>query len=90
MSTECEFAYLRDMYRVFGLRLGPNFAVRLAAEKNFYLRLTVGKMHAFDNACNRYLRPHGCSNTHFTATVNCPNPKTEVLSEIIEIQTIGM
>ena len=37
----------RVMYRVYGLRLGPNFVVRLAADKNFYLQLTVEKMHAF-------------------------------------------
>ena len=33
------------MYRVCGLQLGPNFVVRLATSKNFYLRLTVEKMH---------------------------------------------
>ena len=37
----------RVMYRVYGLRLDPNFVVRLAADKNFYLQLTVEKMHAF-------------------------------------------
>ena len=34
------------MYRVYDLRLVPNFIVRLAAVKIFYLRLTVEKMHA--------------------------------------------
>ena len=29
------------MYRVCSLQLGPNFVVRLAAEKSFHLRLTV-------------------------------------------------
>ena len=35
------------MYRVYGLRLGPNFVVQLAAVQNFHLRLTVEGMHAF-------------------------------------------
>lgn len=35
------------MLRVWGLRLGPNFEVRLAAGKNFHLLLMVKKMHAF-------------------------------------------
>ena len=35
------------MHRVCGLWLGPNFRVRPAAGKNFYLRLTVEKMRAF-------------------------------------------
>ena len=34
------------MYRACGLWLSPNFGEQLTAEKNFYLRLTVEKMHA--------------------------------------------
>ena len=30
-----------SMYRICGLPLGPNFGVRSAADKNYYLRLTV-------------------------------------------------
>ena len=78
------------MYRVCGLRLGPNFVLRLVTEKNFYLRLTFEKMHAFVVFKDKYLRPYGCSNTNVMATVNCTNSKTEILSEIIEIQMIGI
>ena len=35
------------MHRVCGLRLGPNFGVRLAAEKNLYLLLVAEKIPAF-------------------------------------------
>ena len=31
------------MYRVCGLRLGPNFVVQVVADKKFYLRLTIEK-----------------------------------------------
>ena len=34
------------MYRVCGLQLRPNFGVRPAAGKNFFLRLMVEKMRA--------------------------------------------
>ena len=76
------------MYRVFDLLLGPNFVVRLAAGKNFYLRLMVEKIHAFAVFNDKYLPPCCCSYTNFTATVNCTNSKTEMQSEIIEIQII--
>ena len=66
--------YLGVMYRVCGLLLGPNFGVRLRVEK-FYLRLTVGKMHAFAVFNKKYLRLHGCIGPNFTATVNCRNLK---------------
>ena len=78
------------MYRVCGLRLGPNFAVRLSADKNFYLQLTVEKMHAFVVFGDKYLRPYGCSHTNLTTTVNCTSTKSQILSEIIEIQIIGI
>ena len=71
---------------LFGLRLGPNFVVRLAAEKNFYLQLTVEKKHAFAFFNNKYLWPHGYSNRNLTTAVNSTNPKTEILSKIIEMQ----
>ena len=72
------------------MRLGPNFIVRLAAGQNFYLRLTVKKIHAFAVFSNKYLWTYGCSNTNFPATANCANPKTEILCEIIEIQITGI
>ena len=64
------------VYKVYGLRLGPNFEVRLTAENNFYLRLTAEKMHAFGVFAEKYLRLYGYNGTNFTATVNCTNPKT--------------
>lgn len=73
-------------HRVYGLKLSPNFAVRLAADKNFHLRLTIEKMHTFVVLNDEYLRRYGCSDTNFTAMGKCTNPKTE----IIEIQIIGI
>ena len=61
------------MYRFRGLRPGPNFVVRLAADKNFYLRLTVGNMHALVVFNDKYLRLYGCSDANFAATVKCTN-----------------
>ena len=78
------------MYRVYCLRLGPDFVVQLAVEKKIYLRLMVEKMNTFAVFNNKYLRPHGWSDTTFTATVNCTNPKTEILSKIIETHIIGI
>ena len=46
-----------------------NFAMQPAAEKSFYLRLTVKKMHAFAVFIEQYLQPYGCSSTNFTAVV---------------------
>ena len=74
------------MHRVYGLKLSPNFAVRLVADKNFHLRLTIEKMHTFVVLNDKYLRRYGCSDTNFTAMGKCTNPKTE----IIEIQIIGI
>ena len=59
--------------------------LRLAIDKKFYLHLTVEKMHAFAIFNDKYLLPCGYGDTKFTATVNCTNLKTEILSEIIEI-----
>ena len=42
-------------------------------------------MHAFADFENKYLGPYGWSDTNFTATVKCTNPRTEILNEIIEI-----
>ena len=39
---------------------------------------------------DKYLRSYSCSDINFTATVNCTNPKTQILSEIIEIPSIGI
>ena len=58
-------------YRVYGLRLGPNFGVRPVADKNFYLRLTVEKMHALVVFTEKSLPPYDCSGTNFTTVVNC-------------------
>ena len=81
---------LGGMYRVFGLRLGPNFVAWLAADENFYLRLTVEKLYGFAVFYDKYLRPYGCNDTNFAVAVICTSPKTETLSEIIEIQNIGI
>ena len=35
---------------------------------------------------NKYLWPHGYSNRNLTTAVNSTNPKTEILSKIIEMQ----
>ena len=40
-------SYKEFMYRVYCLQLGSNFVVWLGARKNFYLRFTVQKIHAF-------------------------------------------
>ena len=45
------------MYKVCGLRSGPNFEVRLVADNNFNLPLTVKEMHAFAVFKDKYLRP---------------------------------
>ena len=50
------------VYRPSSFWLGPNYVVWLAAEKNFYLWLTVEKMHAFALFNNRYVQLSGCSN----------------------------
>ena len=51
----------------------------------------VEKIHGFAVFNDKYLRLYGCNHTDFKATEdNCPNLKTEILSEIIEIQIIGM
>ena len=76
------------MYRVCGLRLGPNLGVQLTDEKKNYLRLMGGKMHAFAVFTDKYLRPYGCPDTNFTAAVKCTNLKPKIQSEIIEIEII--
>ena len=66
------------MYSIYGIQLGPNFVLWLAADKNLYLRLTVAKIHAFLVLNKKYLQPYGCSNINFTAAVKCTNSKTEI------------
>ena len=78
------------IYRICGLRLGPNFWVWLTAEKNFYLRLTTEKMHGFAAFTEKYLWSYSCSGINFTATINCTNPKTEIQIKSIETQITGM
>ena len=58
------------MYSVYGLRLSPNSVVRLTADKNFYLQLTVEKMHAFIVFNDKYLRSDDCKDTSFTLQLN--------------------
>ena len=74
------------MHRVFRLQLGPNFGVRLTADKNLCWRLAVEKTHVFAVFMEKYLRSYGCSGTNFAVTANCTNPKTEIQIEIIKKQ----
>ena len=78
------------MHRVFGLRPGSNFRVRLPADKKFYLWLTVEKMHALTVFMKNYLRSYGCSDTNFMATVKCTNQEIETQIETIETLIIGI
>ena len=64
------------MYRVCGLRLDPNFVVQLAAGKNFYLRLAVERMGAFEVITKKYLQTYSWSSNNITAAANYTNPKT--------------
>ena len=43
------------MCKVWGLRLGSNFGMQLAADKNFYLRLTFKEMRGFVVFIEKYL-----------------------------------
>ena len=65
------------MYKVFGLRVGPNFAVRPATGKNFYLSLKDKKMVALTIFTEKYLWPY---DSNFTAASNYSNLKTEIQS----------
>ena len=76
------------MYSVCGLRLDSNIGVRSAADDEFYLRLTVDKMHMFAIFTKKYLQPYGFSCTSFTAAVYCTNPNAETQNEIIEIEIV--
>ena len=75
----------RDMYRVCNFRMDPNLVVRLAADKNFYLRLTVENAHAFEIFNYKYLRPYLCNDTNFLAVIKCAISKTEIQSEILKL-----
>ena len=66
------------MYSVCVLWLWSNYGVWPAADKKCYLQLTVEKMHAFAVFTDKYLRPYGCNDSNFTATVNCVNSKTVI------------
>ena len=72
------------MYRVFGLRLGPNFEVRSGARKTFYLWLTAVKIHTLLAFTKAYLLPYGFSGTHLTAAFNSTNLRTDKHSKILE------
>ena len=74
------------MFKICGLRRGLDSAVQLAVDKNFYLQLIVEKIYAFAVFNDKYLQPYGCSDPNFTST----NSKTEIQSEIIEKQIIGL
>ena len=65
------------MYWVFGL-------LRSAAKNEFYLLLTVEKIHSIAGFTVKYLRPYAPSGINFTTAVNCTNRKTEIQSEIFE------
>ena len=67
---------------------GSKLGMRPTTDKNFYLRLTVEKMHAFAVFTKKYLRPYDCSDTSCTTAVNCTKPKTEMQTKIIKIQII--
>ena len=67
-----------------GRHWGVIYRVRMTAGKNFYLRLTVEKVHAFAVFMERYLRSYGCNNTNFTAAVSCTNSRNEIQTEIIK------
>ena len=82
--------YLCNSTKGVMYRVCPNFEVRLTAEKNFYLRLRVERMHAFSVFTEKYLRSHGCSGINFSEMVVCANPKTEIQIEIIETEVIGI
>ena len=78
------FLILGVIYRVCGLRLGSNFGLGLTMKKNFYLQLTVEKMHAFAVFTKKYLRSYGSSVTNFITAVNCRNKKTEMLHNFLK------
>ena len=74
------------MFAVYGLRLVANLAMGPVADKKLYFWLTVAKMHAFVVFTKKYVRSYGCNGTNFTATINFTSPKSELQSEILEIQ----
>ena len=50
--------------------------------------LRLGPKYVERLTAEKNLQPYGCSNT--VATINCTNPKVEILNEAIEIQIIGI
>ena len=87
-SSSCSFlaAIGGVMYKVFGLRLGPSFEVRPAADKNVYWRLVVEKIYVFAVFSKKHLQSYGCVATKFTAAVNHAYPKTKICSGTVGIQ----
>ena len=71
------FTFWWALYRVFGLRLGPNLGVRPTVKKKFYFGSTIEKMHALVVFTEKYLRPYDCNDTNFTAAVKCTYLKTK-------------
>ena len=69
---------------VCGWQLNPNFCVRPAAAKVFYLRLTVEKIRQFAILTKNYLQPYHCRGTNWAAASNCINTKIEINLEIIK------
>ena len=66
------------MFRFCSLRQGPNFGVRPAAGKNFYLRLTVEKMSVFAAFTKKYLEPYDWSYSNFTAVATYTNSTSKI------------
>lgn len=66
--------------------LGPNFGVQPEADKDFYFRLIVKKMHAFVVLTEKYLQQYFCNGKNLMAAVNFINAKTEIQNIIIELQ----
>ena len=54
-SLILELCYKGFMFRVCGLWLSPKYGLRLAAEKNLYLRLPTEKIRAFAVFIKKYL-----------------------------------
>ena len=79
---------MRAMDGNCGLWQDLNTGVQPAADKKFYLRLTIDKMHVFVDFTDKYLQSYGYSATNFRFAINCSNPNAEVQSKIIEIDII--
>lgn len=78
------------MYKVCYLWLGLDIGVRLATDKNFYLRSMVAEMHVYAVFIEEFLRPYGYSCTNFMAAVNRTKPKLKYSMKITETQIMGI